>query len=307
METIADNQASTQSTLPQQAPSPEMQAAMAELAQIVADPAALEAKANQLGMGDKYKAVRDGVNAMQPRAQELMQKEQAIQKQFDELAQRAKGASSKMMAGLAALALAGGFLGYKMPKPDASTVKRTASTIGGLLAGGIVGGVFGRMLFGSKFQKEAKELTLQAQQVEVAKEQLAGEAQNLQQPFIMELAGKMAEAKKTQAAAPAAAPQASTPEAPSTPITPPAPSATTPSSSNFMDDQDVSDQSIKLGDQSIKLGDQSVAQSPATVSQQSFTAGLQQKGATTIKPRGEGFSDAAAKAQLAAAGAPKTL
>lgn len=305
MANIMENQASTQSTLPEQklsnmlvatAPAsaqpmtPELQAVWTELAQIAGNPEAMKAKAQQFGLGAKYDTTKSQLEQIQARAMELQTKEDSLKKQFEELAIRAKGTSSKMMAGVIGAVIAGGFLGFKAVHVDSSSIKKTSSAIGGLIAGGLIGGLVGRLFVGSKIQSEAKGLAVQAQQIDVAKEQIANDVQNIQQPFIMELAGKMAEAKKT-----GIVPMVSGANPPAPPITAPAAAAITPPSppsaeaqqaakdrdaasdptqngdpTKLIDDTaKLADQSIKLGDQSIKLGDQSIAQSPAEVSQQS--------------------------------------
>jgi hypothetical protein len=157
------------------------------------------------------------------------------------------------------------------------SIRKIMTAVGSGVVGGVTGGLIGRMVFGSKIQDEAKELTLQAQQVEVGKEQLQAEAAALQQPFVMELANKMAASKKAAPAADIAPPS----------VAAPAPGA----SSQSLDD--------KVGDQSIKLSQESVTNTPAAVSSQSTLVG-------GVQPRGSHTGAAvAAKEQLAGVAATR--
>jgi hypothetical protein len=305
MENIVENQASNQSTAPaagaESAPpaqppmTPEMQAAMAELGQMQNNPDALQANAEKYGMGQEWKDLTAKMQQMAVQNQALVQKQNELQKQLGDLIQRDKGSKIKSFIVSAVGAVIGSFGMSKILKDknlgNYPALKRMGSYFAAGVAGSIVFGYVGNKIFGSKeIQDEAKNIMLQGQQTEVALEQIPQMMQQAQEPTIMALVTKMAEAKKQ---APTAAPNVEPPLAGVAPVAPPSVAAPAPGASS----QSLGDD--KVGDQSIKLSQESVANAPAAVSSQSTMIG-------GVQPRGSHTGAAvAAKEQLVGAAATR--
>ena len=280
MEKTDETQASNQSTMPapaagaESAPpaqppmTPEMQAANESLAATeqagailgeaikTGDFNALKNIANQYGLTDHVKAMEEKMNQIKPEVEALAIREQELFKKAMLLEERGKSASIKVMATQILSGIAGAFAVFGLIKnKDWGAFKKIGAYIGGGVVASLAGGMAGTKIFGSKLLDEGKDLNLQMQQIQVAREQLNQSMVPVSKNFVDALASKMAEAKKQ---APAAAPNV---EPPAAGIAPVAPSS-------------VSSNAIKLSDSSVAP--------PAVISSQSLVGGVQSRGSSAV-------------------------
>jgi hypothetical protein len=290
----AQNVAPAANTTPQP-PTQEVQAALMELQELTQDPAKLQARAEQLGLGDDHKAMNEKLKVMQTEAQAMMQQEQKLQKDWQSISEKAKSSTTKtiILGVVAALAGAGGvYAGIK--SKDWGAFKKTAASVGGFVGAGAIAGFIGKAIFGGDLEEQAKQLMQQTQQMEVAKERMSSQAEALQKPFVEKMTAKMVEEAKKKSSAPAQAPAPGSPAATTESLT---------ALSNAVQGADSADVAPSNSSIELKASNQSVT--PPTSNQSIASPAASAMG---VAPRAASFADQAradqAKAAAAGVGTP---